>query len=109
MDLLLVDEDFEDSAESSRSGISDTVAENRDQPLQRTKPGPAPGHGGRKPLQETHPGLVQAVTDFAELHGFPAKERRHTDTAQTSGVLGQIRSLLKATFPDISIRKSTVR
>ena len=53
--------------------------------------------------------LCQAMTDFAELHGFSAQERRCTDTAQTSGVsLVQIRSHLRIKFPDLSISKSTI-
>ena len=50
-------------------------------PQLHTRPGPAPGQGGRKPIHEVHPEIVDVVTSFAEMHGFSAQERRRTDTS----------------------------
>ena len=75
----------------------------------RRMPGPAKGSGGRPAIHEVMPGIVDAVSSFAELHGFSAQSRRRTDTAMTNGVsIQQIRSHLKEKFPDLVISKDTV-
>lgn len=106
-DLLNLDCSREPEADQPASSAAATTG-SVSQATKRT-PGPAKGSGGRPATHVTVPGIVDAVSTFAELHGFSAQSRRCTDTASTNGVsLQQIRTHLKSKFPDLVISKDTI-
>ena len=82
-DLIYLNCPPEPVASPATTNVGDTIAVGLTEQSEQPRTGPAKGSSGQMPIHVDVPGIVDALSVFAELQGFSAKSH-HTDTGGIS-------------------------